>query len=817
MGLVSQSIKNLKGGISQQPDILRFPDQGKEQVNGWSSETEGLQKRPPMVFKRKLGPAGYLGEAPLMHLINRDEHEQYYVAFTGSGIKVFDLSGKEYPVNGDMSYVQVANPRDNIRCVTVADFTFVVNKQRVVQADPAQTNNGQFNDRQDALVNVRGGQYGRTLEVHFNGKLRAKMLLPSGIGSDGGAVADMVKQVDAQFIANTLAAQINTHTPQKPWPGGSDLQNEIDNSDLAGWNAGAGTGFVHIVAPQGQSVVGLETKDGYADQLISPVTHYAQTFTKLPQNAPAGYTVKIVGDTSRNADKYYVRYDYDRKLWEETIGWNTRVGLYNESMPWSLIRQADGSFLFKANDWVDRTAGDLDTNPDPSFVGQAITDVFFYRNRLGLLAGENIILSRTARYFNMFPASVAVLSDDDPIDVAVSHNRVSILKYAVPFSEELLLWADEAQFVLNASGVLSAKSVELNLTTEFDVSDGARPYGIGRGIYFASPRATFTSINRYYAVQDVSAVKNAEDMTMHVPSYIPNGVFSIAGSSTENFASVLTSGAPGKVFMYKFLYIDEQLQQQSWSHWDFGDNVKILAANSIGSHMHMVLQNGYDVFMGTLSFTKRTLDYQGEPYRLYMDAKVPYTIPQDAYNNDSYVTTVALTNVFQGTRWQTGKIVVSDTVGEVREYMPPANGWESDPYLRITGDLSGKLVFIGFAIDFRYVFSKLLIKKQDETGGFSTEDVGRLQHRRAWVNYEESGAFYVNVVNQSRAYTYTMSGKQVGETALGEVAVESGQFRFPLVGNANYNIVTLSSDYTTPLNIIGCGWEGNYIRRSTGI
>ena len=37
MALVSQSIKNLKGGISQQPEILRYPEQGTLQVNGWSS------------------------------------------------------------------------------------------------------------------------------------------------------------------------------------------------------------------------------------------------------------------------------------------------------------------------------------------------------------------------------------------------------------------------------------------------------------------------------------------------------------------------------------------------------------------------------------------------------------------------------------------------------------------------------------------------------------------------------------------------------------------------------------------------------------
>lgn len=796
MALVSQSIKNLKGGISQQPNILRFPDQGELQVNGWSSETEGLQKRPPMVFIKKLGAAGYLGGAPLIHLINRDEVEQYYVVFTGGGIKVFDLSGKEYAVRGDTSYANSADPRNNIRCVTVADYTFVVNRGKTVLADTAKTNGGTFNDAHDALINVRGGQYGRTLSVSFNGAVRATLKLPSGTGTTP-PIEEQVAAVDAQNIAENLAAQMRTSLPN--------------------WTFNVGTGFIHIIAPGNDSITDLSTKDGYADQLISPVTHYAQTFAKLPQNAPDGYMVKIVGDTSRSADKYYVRYNLSRKIWEETVGWNVEVGLNNATMPWSLVRAADGNFDFKQNDWTDRAAGDGDTNPHPSFVGQSITDVFFYRNRLGMLSGENIILSRTARYFSMYPASVAVLSDDDPIDVAVSHNRVSLLKYAVPFSEELLLWADEAQFVLTASGVLSAKSVELNLTTEFDVSDGARPYGIGRGVYFASPRATFTSINRYYAVQDVSAVKNAEDMTMHVPSYIPNGVFSIAGSSTENFTSVLTSGASGKVFIYKFLYIDEQIQQQSWSHWDFGDNVKILAASSIGSHMYLIMQNGLDIFMGSISFTKKTLDFLDEPYRLYMDAKTPYTIPTNAFNNDKYETTVNLNDVFGQTRWERGNVLVVDTVGELRTFEPPAGGWNSDPVLRIVGDMSGKKVFVGFACEFKYEFSKFLIKKQDETGGFSTEDVGRLQHRRAWVNYEQSGAFYIDVTNLGRAYRYTMSGKPIGDTILGEAGLESGQFRFPLAGNADYNKVVLSSDYTTPLSIIGCGWEGNYIRRSTGI
>ena len=46
---VSQTIKNIVAGISQQPPILRHAEQLEEQVNGYSTEADGLQKRPPTI------------------------------------------------------------------------------------------------------------------------------------------------------------------------------------------------------------------------------------------------------------------------------------------------------------------------------------------------------------------------------------------------------------------------------------------------------------------------------------------------------------------------------------------------------------------------------------------------------------------------------------------------------------------------------------------------------------------------------------------------------------------------------------------------
>lgn len=793
MALISQSVKNLKGGISQQPDILRFPEQGAEQINGWSSETEGLQKRPPFVFIKTLSDAGGLGANPLVHLINRDERERYYVVFSGGGIRVFDLDGKEYAVSGDMSYVVTPNPRDDLRMVTVADYTFIVNRNWTVSANTTPVYS--LNPKGDCLINIRGGQYGRNFQIGINGGVHATFTI-----ADGSA-PEHVHQTDAQWIAEKLAEQLRT------------------NLTAYGWAIDVGQGYIHIKSTGGNQVDNIMTNDGYGNQLMNAVIHTAQSFTKLPIEAPDGYTVQIVGDTSKTSDAFYVQYDAGRKVWKEVVGWNVQSGLNRSSMPHALIRKPDGSFSLEVLPWEDRKCGDMDTNPDPSLVGQTINDVFFFRNRLGFLAGENIVMSRTSKYFNLFPASVANLSDDDPIDVAVSHNRISLLKYAVPFSEELLLWSDQAQFVLSAQGILSPKSVELNLTTEFDVSDRARPYGIGRGVYFASPRSSYTSINRYYAVQDVSSVKSAEDMSAHVPSYIPNGVFSIRGSGTENFISVLTSNAPSKIFMYKFLYLNEENVQQSWSHWELGSNVTVLACDSIGSTMYLLLRNQSHTWMARAHFTKNSIDYPEEPYRIYIDNKLEITIPDGSYDDDTYET-VIYPSQFYGMKNYLGKFYIVAMDGKVSGFDEPHGGWpDGEPRLVLNGNREGEKVYIGLAINFRYVFSKFLIKKSSDDGSTSTEDIGRLQLRRAWVNYEDSGAFVVEVENTSRLFSYDMAGARLGSNALrtGGLNVGTGQFRFPVSGNAKLNEVRIISDHTTPLNVIGCGWEGNYLRRSSGI
>lgn len=819
MSLISQSIKNLKGGISQQPDILRFPDQGAAQVNGWSSETEGLQKRPPLVFVKQLGGKNYLGADPLVHYINRSDDEKYLVAFSGTGVKVFDLNGKEYSVdNNTASYIRTSNPKDDLRMVTVADYTFIVNRNIAVQNRPDRSTGGNFNPKNDCLIAVRGSQYGRTIKVTINGVDRANFTLHDGAEAWQGRTISTDKVI--RYIVDQMTTgKTTTGNGSLPGLGHYGVFDYVTTTPMpSGWTVQAMDGFVYVKAPAGQSIDSITTSDGYSDQLVYPVTHYVQTTAKLPLNAPDGYYVKVVGEAEGTADQYYLRFDKDARVWREAIGWNALLGFNRATMPHALIRKSDGNFEVKQLDWADKEAGDDDTNPDVSLVGSRISDVFFFRNRLGFVSGENIVMSRTGRYFKLYPASVAAISDDDPIDIAVSYNRVVDLQFAVPFTEELLLWANGAQFILSASGILSSKTVELNLATQFSVHTGARPFGIGRNVYYASPRATFTSINRYFTVQDVSAVKDSQNMTAHTPNYIPNGVFNIGGSSTENYLSVITSGAPSRVYLFKFMYDNGDPIQQSWSHWDFGANAIVRAFTVDDSCVNLVLENGISTFMAKVEFTRHTIDLPDEPYRAYFDMKRRYVIPAGTYNIDTNLTTINLKTIYQAD-FNQGEVAILEVDGKITLHHPLGNNWSQNGNIELNGNMEGQTIFLGFTYKFVYEFSKFLIKKDASDGSTATEDIGRLQLRRAWVNYENSGAFVINVDNGSQMYSYEMAGSRLGTPNLriGRLNVGTGQFKFPIAGNSLNQTVTIISDNTTPLNIIGCGWEGNYIRRSSGM
>ena len=791
--LINQDIKNLVQGISQQPPILRRPEQLDEQLNGYSTEADGLQKRPPTVFINKLHQTTQY--KPLIHFVDRDNAEQYVMIFDGVSIYVYDLQGNSYPVTfqgSSRNYIQDINPRSVLRCLTIADYTFVLNITETVGMTNDTTGN-QWNT-QGLLVNIKSGQYGRTYAIKINGTTLASYQTPDGSESSH------VNLIQTDHIAYKLARQI---TGQEPVGAGENVDPSYVPVDT-GWNVSRGSSWLYAY---GKTINSFEVTDNFNNQAAYGFHKTTQKFVNLPATAPNNFTVMVKGEEGSETDDYYVKYDTSQQVWVEC----PRPGIQNTfnkaTMPHALVRQANNTFVFREVDWNTRQSGDDNSNPIPSFVGQTINNLTYFRNRLGFLSGENIILTRTGDFFNFWMQSAVSVQDTDPIDLAVSDPKISVLYYAVPFDTELILFSKDAQFSLMSTNVLSPKDAYIPpACTHFGASLKAAPVNAGRNIYFPAERKLYTTMREFFTAMDNTESKDVQDITSHVPNFIPNGVYKIIPSTIENILLSLTEGEEDSVYVYKYLFVDGQRQQASWSKWDMEDN--IVGGDFVNSYFYLVIERNGWFCLERMSFTFNTKDNDDEPYRVLLDSKRTYTVPSGTYDDINDVTVLDVETIL-GDTYDSSKVysvVTEDMVYETAK----------DGTVTLRGNYEDTVVTIGLNYMFRISLSPLYVKQEGSTGYQAMID-GRLQLRQAWFNYSRSGGFVVSVnVPTKREYTYEFTSRELGtlNNILGEMNFNTGKFKFPIQSQNTECTISLYSDTPLPLNIVGAGWVGNYVRRT---
>lgn len=775
--LYSQNVKNLVSGVSQQPPILRLPEQLAEQLNGFSTESNGLQKRPPTVHIKTLMSHIADSAEPLVHFVNRDETERYIMYFYNNGLRIFDLDGNEKTVTiqEDSSYLQTSHPRKDIRVVTVADYTFIVNRTKKVTMTNAKSPNAFAT--QGCLVHVKSGQYGRTYEIlSSSGTVLASYTTPDG--SDSSHVTSITTTNIVTQLATALVA--------------------------AGYTVDTGSSWLRV-----QNVSNLSCKDGYNNQAMIAVNNAVQDFSDLPYAAPSGYVVEVKGSPDdSNAGNYYVQYDGTKKVWEECVCPNLEITLDASTMPHTLIRNANGSFTFKRAEWEDRKVGDEDSNPLPSFVGKKLGDIFFYRNRLGVLADENVVLTQSGSFFDWWMTTANDLLDTDPIDVPTTTNRINILNYAVPFDQNLYIFSDSTQFILSSDTVLSPKNTSILEATGFNSSPDCRPVVAGHNLYFPAERAEYTSIKEYYNVQQVSDVKNALDISSHVPSYIPNGVYKMIGDNNENVLLLLTEGDESSIYVYKYLFLNEQRVQASWSKWDVGGH--IFGIFFVGSTLYLSVNRGDKHVLEKLVFTYNTKDLLAEPYRVYMDCKK--MVSSVTYDDINETTSINVANEYEITDTSNLKRVGIVLPDGVYEDLEVTNG-----VITFNGDHRNEDIVLGIPYLFKATLSPIYVRQTKQNGSVESMLNGRLQIRDLKINYDTTGGFVVHVEKYNHEYTYRMTSKDLGEYELAEMSWLTGVFRVPVQALNTAYTAWIESDLPVPLSIVGYLWRGNFIQKSRGV
>ena len=825
MPLVSDLIPSLLNGVSQQAPTVQDKSQGVVQENGYSDPVKGLKKRPGTQHVAKLSDASFA--STFIHPIRRSGTETFIAVLTGSGntiadlVKVYDASdGTSKTVrardatdgiisSGDTfneikTYLTNSNPNSNYTATTVADFTYLVNKSITVAKDSATS----ATRKPEALIYVRGGDYATTYKIEIkqgsinNGNFATVAELTTAESSATGGEANIATDKIAKALKDGTAFGSTTYDINASEGALGKIRFKLDAT------LGTSNTFPLLSATVSGSVIHIQCSDttdfeirvtdSRSNGFIQAFKDETQRFAELPGAGPVNakdMVIKITGDNSKFADDFYVRLkDETKGVFEETVASGSQNSLDPATMPLQIIKETDGTFSVKQAGWTARVAGDNDSNPFPSFVGSTISDIFFHQNRLGVLSEESVIFTEAGKFLNWFRPTVLNLLDTDPIDVTVSTNRVSILKHALPFSESLLIFSDQTQFILNSAEFLSPLDISLNVTTEFEADLGTTPVGAGRYVFFASPGGAFSTIREFYLQTDTE-VKDATDITGHVPRYIKGNIKQMSASSNYNMLCLITDdSASSKVmWVYGYYWNGQNKVQSSWSQWKFDSD--ILAITFVQDEIFIVTQRSSKVYLEKIKLSQdEAVGTTENNHEILLDRRVKLT------SNSSY------TNFDTNYYADGNSLKYIDKKGDILSSATLAN---------LTIDANNP-IYVGQSFDFKFQFSEIIIGQ-----GQKPQTVSRLQLRNMTINFAHTGNFTAKVTHTNRLTEDTdekkFTGRRVSQannktdqTSI----IESGSFKVPLLGNSkNIKLEILSSSHL-PCEFQSAEWEGFYHIRS---
>ena len=275
---------------------------------------------------------------------------------------------------------------------------------------------------------------------------------------------------------------------------------------------------------------------------------------------------------------------YKDGAWNECAKPGISDGVDDTTTAHILVILPDGTFLFGPGGSVRRTVGDLVTNPNPSFVGSFLTNIFFYLNRVGLLSRDNIFLSQPLRPDNLitdeiqkpnyFKVSSLTGSPADPIDLNASSVRATALTSVLPTVQGLVIFGDNEQFILySEQGVVTPNTALIKSISTYEMSPTVDAVQQGDEYYFISKSQRNTRVFQLL-IRGINDSPILNDVSKIITDYIPNSVDTLAANSQNQFIS-LSSSNEDKMYMYRVYKENGEVQFRSWYSWELPGKVLI--------------------------------------------------------------------------------------------------------------------------------------------------------------------------------------------------------------------------------------------------
>ena len=786
---ITQPIPSFIGGVSQQPPALRLPSHLEELFNGYASSEEGLSKRPNTEYVAKLATTS--SAAAKIHEFNKSTNEQGYVVLKGDGtitIKGFDGASATVNMVAANTYVNgSSDPRNDFELVTIADHTFIVNRTvtPAMKTDLWPDNNIPVVGY-DSMLWVRSGNLDTPYSVSLTGL---------SVSYNPGATSANAATTN---ISSQLATLINGLGPAPVY--GAD-----------------GTSHGSVLMIGRSAAYDISIKDGRGNSSMVLIRGSTSTPTNLPPNAPSGFQVEITGSEDTDWDNYYVQFNTTKKVWDEIPKPGRKYKIDPATMPHIIKYVSPGVYSFEQVAWNDCLAGDTTTAPEPSFIGNRINDLFFYRGRLGLLTDKSIVLSEAGSIYNFFRTTVTSLVDSDPIDVRVTMTNPAPLRWAVEFDDTVFFTSDRQQYYIDPNvEVLSPRTIAVRATTAYEVDVTCQPIVVGSRLYYTRQRALHSSLHDFYRKGDQTGKLSyaSDEVTLHCPRYILGRVKQLKGSAQGDAIFMITDQIDEKIYVFQTKIDESGKRQQAALHrWNMDASNDVIALASNGSSLYLLNSRSDGVFLEKCDLSPKAVD-TSMIIKLLLDQRLTEAqVTSITYNTNTGLSTITLPHadsnssnnpyVMYGRGGSTlaragESVAVTITASSPNVIFTCEGDWRTDKF------------YVGKLYTFNATLSQ--ITARDRTTGAPLTQ-GRLQLSRCYVNYGDTGYLRAVVTpGQRETFSYPLTAHQLGtsETLLGAIPLHSGTFRFPVMANAANVSIQLISEAPFPLKLLNGDWEGQY-------
>ena len=537
--------------------------------------------------------------------------------------------------------------------------------------------------------------------------------------------------------------------------------------------------------------------------------------TNLPNQCKHGYIVKVSNSRMSEEDDYYVRFDGENNRdgsgsWSECAKPGIAKTLTN--MPVVIQRTATTTFTVKQFTYQDRRVGDDQTNPLPSFVNARINKVLFFRNRLALLSGENVITSRpgTLGIPDFFVESALTTSASDPIDISAASMFPSELFDGIEINTGLLVFSTNQQFLLASDDtVLNPDTAKLRSVATFNYNETISPISLGTTVAYVDNSGKFSRLNEMANIQR-EGEPNIVEVSKIVPSLLPKDIDLIT-NSRENSIVLMGKTNSDVVFGYKYLQIANKRQQAAWFKWKLNNPLIY----------HFIINDEY-FFLDSDYYLQSVKLVQAETDPSTDVNNVDFLLHVDNYTTVSGGNFDAATNLttFSGVSWLNTVTSPNHELVVIDEGGTPAPTDGQGRYAKCTvsgtsftvpGNWQGVTLTIGYLYPYQVTFPTFYPTKG--AGDKISADVNSsLVLHRIKLHFGKIGLYETTLQRVGKPdYTEVYESPIMDIYNASRAPYLEEHIQTVPVYERNTNVeVTLESSHPAPATLHALSWEGDY-------